>query len=54
MDFFFRADQIENRAGDNKRQERNSSERKPDVILQYNNQKMCKRLTSFDFFFDLF
>ena len=35
--FFFRADQIENRAGNNKRQERNSFERKPDVILQYNN-----------------
>ena len=29
---FYRADQIENRAGDNKRQERNSVERKPDVI----------------------
>ena len=38
----------------NKRQERNSIERKPDVILQYNNQKLCKRLTSFDFVFDLF
>ena len=34
---FFRADQIENRAGNNKRQERNSFERKPDVILQYDN-----------------
>ena len=34
--FFFRADQIENRARDNKRQEPNSIERKPDVIPQYN------------------
>ena len=33
---FFCADQIENRAEDNKRQERNSIERKPDVIPQYN------------------
>ena len=36
VQIFFRADQIENRAGDNKRQERNSIERKPDVIPQYN------------------
>ena len=32
--FFFRADQIENRAGDNKRQERNSIER--NRMLSYN------------------
>ena len=30
--FFAQPDQIENRTGDNKRQERNSIERKPDVI----------------------